>query len=41
MISICKEECSGCSACMNICPKNCIDMVEDEFGFRYPNINKY
>lgn len=40
MISICKEECSGCSACMNICPKNCIDMVEDEFGFRYPNINK-
>lgn len=40
MISICKEECSGCSACMNICPKNCIDMVEDEYGFRYPSINE-
>lgn len=40
MIDICKEECSGCSACMNICPKNCVDMVEDEYGFRYPNINQ-
>ena len=40
-IFINKEDCCGCSACMNICPKNAIKMVEDEKGFIYPHINEY
>ncbi|MBE5962338.1 MAG: 4Fe-4S dicluster domain-containing protein [Lachnospiraceae bacterium] len=34
-----KSECCGCGACMNICPKGAITMVEDEVGFVYPSIN--
>lgn len=35
-----KEKCTGCFACLNICPKNCITMVEDEFGCIYPKIDE-
>lgn len=35
-----KTKCCGCTACANICPKNCIKMVEDEEGFVYPKVNK-
>lgn len=35
-----KSECCGCGACMNICPKNAISMVEDECGFIYPKIDE-
>lgn len=34
-----KKECCGCSACMNICPKNAISMKTDEYGFTYPKID--
>jgi len=34
-----KEKCCGCSACDNICPKNCITMHPDNEGFLYPNVN--
>lgn len=34
-----KSECCGCSACYAICPKNSIDMKEDEEGFLYPTVN--
>lgn len=34
-----KKDCSGCSACANICPKNCIKMERDEFGFAYPKVD--
>lgn len=34
-----KQTCSGCSACANICPNNCIEMRLDKQGFRYPHIN--
>ena len=34
-----KEECCGCSACMNICPAHAIQMYPDEEGFLYPRIN--
>lgn len=38
---ICKKEaCTGCYACYNICPKNCISMEEDEFGFFRPTIQE-
>ena len=35
-----KEKCSGCHACSNICPKNCIQMISDEEGFWYPQVDK-
>lgn len=34
-----KTDCCGCHACFNICPKNAIEMKEDENGFKYPEIN--
>lgn len=35
-----KEECCGCSACLAICPKDAISMIEDEEGFEYPQIDE-
>lgn len=35
-----KEACNGCSACFNVCPKNCITMKPDFEGFKYPEIDK-
>lgn len=35
-----KSKCSGCHSCMNICPKNCIEMKVDEEGFWYPVVDK-
>ena len=35
-----KTECMGCHACFNKCPKQAIEMVEDEKGFKYPKVNK-
>lgn len=34
-----KENCMGCQACKQACPKNAIDIVEDEEGFLYPEKN--
>ncbi|MBQ9389195.1 MAG: 4Fe-4S binding protein, partial [Synergistaceae bacterium] len=33
-----KENCCGCSACMNICPVNAIEMLPDSQGFLYPSV---
>lgn len=35
-----KKQCCGCTACVNICPKQCIEMQEDEEGFLYPSVNQ-
>ncbi|MBE7027137.1 MAG: 4Fe-4S dicluster domain-containing protein [Ruminococcaceae bacterium] len=35
-----KSKCTGCFACLNSCPKNCIKMVENEIGHIYPQIDK-
>ena len=35
-----KKECCGCSACVQKCPKQCIEMIEDYEGFLYPTVNK-
>lgn len=35
-----KSECCGCEACAQKCPKNCIRLVEDKEGYRYPIVNK-
>lgn len=34
-----KTKCTSCSACVNICPQNAINMKENEEGFKYPNID--
>lgn len=38
-IFVSKDECCGCSACEQICPKNAIKMVADDRGFLYPEID--
>lgn len=35
-----KEECCGCNACKQICPKKCISMEYDEEGFLYPKVDE-
>ena len=35
-----KSLCCGCTACYSICPKNAIEMISDNEGFLYPQINK-
>lgn len=32
--------CYGCGACVEICPKNCIEMKMSDGGFRYPYIDE-
>lgn len=33
-----QEDCCGCRACANACPKDAISFVSDEYGFQYPTI---
>lgn len=35
-----KDNCTGCTACYNICPKQAITMRENEEGFLYPVIEE-
>lgn len=35
-----KKECCGCTACVQICPRSCIELTEDKEGFLYPVVNK-
>ncbi|MBY6839001.1 4Fe-4S dicluster domain-containing protein [Clostridium botulinum] len=35
-----KSKCSGCYSCVNICPKQCILIKNDNEGFWYPEIDK-
>lgn len=34
-----KKDCCACGACLNVCPKQAISMVEDACGFRYPQLD--
>lgn len=34
------NNCTGCSACLNICPKNAIKMFKNSEGFAYPKIDE-
>lgn len=34
-----KENCCGCTACFAICPAKAIDMMPDEEGFLYPEVD--
>lgn len=33
------SECCGCSACLSVCPRECITMHEDKEGFLYPSVD--
>lgn len=35
-----KKDCMGCTTCANVCPVAAIQMIRDEEGFLYPDINK-
>ena len=35
-----REKCTGCFACYNICPKQVIQMKEDEYGNIYPTVDE-
>lgn len=35
-----KKLCTGCTACLNICPKKAITLEKNEKGFKYPMIDK-
>ena len=35
-----KAQCCGCSACAQVCPKQCIAMEADTEGFLYPRIDE-
>lgn len=37
--SLAKDECCGCQACVDVCPKQCITMQKDSELFIYPEIN--
>lgn len=34
-----KSDCCGCGVCVSACPKQCISMTEDDYGFIYPEID--
>lgn len=35
-----KRECCGCEACVQACPKHCIDFISDCQGFGYPHVDE-
>ncbi len=35
-----KQDCCGCTACVQRCPKHCISMKEDNEGFLYPVVDE-
>ena len=35
-----KKNCCSCSVCSLKCPNNCITMVEDDKGFKYPEVDE-
>lgn len=41
MISIIdKHNCCGCEACVQVCPKHCINFKQDQEGFFYPTVDE-
>ena len=33
------KECTGCAACVDVCPRNCIKMVKSPYGYLIPSID--
>lgn len=40
MLTVNYEKCTGCGACVQRCPAQCISWTGKEFGFRYPQIDE-
>ncbi len=40
MFAINYENCTGCDACVQRCPKQCISWATKEFDFRYPRVDE-
>ncbi|WP_176012326.1 Coenzyme F420 hydrogenase/dehydrogenase, beta subunit C-terminal domain [Victivallis sp. Marseille-Q1083] len=41
MITLCNRlSCTGCMACVNRCPRQCLSMLQDQEGFYYPQIDQ-
>lgn len=40
MLDVNFEKCTGCGACVQRCPAQCISWRKKEFGFRYPKIDE-
>ena len=40
MFAINYENCTGCGACVQRCPKQCISWTTKEFDFRYPQVDE-
>lgn len=40
MLTVDLEKCTGCGACVQCCPKQCISWTAKEFGFQYPQIDE-
>lgn len=34
-----KTKCCGCGSCVQICPKQCIVLIDDKEGFLYPHVD--
>lgn len=39
MVLCCENNCTGCSACLSVCPKGAITMEYNERGFLYPKVD--
>ena len=35
-----KQDCCGCEACVQVCPKQCISFNQDHEGFLYPKVDE-
>ena len=35
-----QEDCCGCRACANVCPKDAISFCADKYGFLFPTIDE-
>ena len=40
MLNTCSKECTGCGACVNVCPKKCIRMEKNKEHFYEARLNK-
>lgn len=34
-----KKDCTGCTACKTVCPRQCIKLIQDNEGFYYPEVD--
>ena len=40
MLSLPRNQCTGCAACVDACTRGAISLVEDENGYLYPKVEE-